>query len=113
MHCDLFLSFIGGLFQGRSNNHMLKLFMELRGKIPSRLIRSGQLSEKHFDSSQDFIWIDQDSFTKQVIVSCHKLLICCRYAIVISFFLFFACSPFLMFFWIYCLLFFRLLLERN
>ncbi|XP_055388623.1 serine/threonine-protein kinase PRP4 homolog [Condylostylus longicornis] len=56
------------LFPGRSNNDMLKLFMDAKGRLPSKLVRAGQLSEKHFDSNQDFLWIDQDSYTKQDIV---------------------------------------------
>ncbi|UKJ87805.2 serine/threonine protein kinase [Theileria orientalis] len=52
------------LFPGRNNNHMLKLMMEYKGKIPSKLIRSGQLSSQHFDENFDFIYATDDKFSK-------------------------------------------------
>ncbi|UKK00215.2 serine/threonine protein kinase [Theileria orientalis] len=52
------------LFPGRNNNHMLKLMMEYKGKIPNKLIRSGQLSSQHFDENFDFIYATDDKFSK-------------------------------------------------
>jgi len=42
------------MFPGHSNNQMLKLFMELKGKIPNKLIRKGQFRAAHFDESCNF-----------------------------------------------------------
>ncbi|BAM38811.1 serine/threonine protein kinase [Theileria orientalis strain Shintoku] len=52
------------LFPGRNNNHMLKLMMEYKGKIPNKLIRSGQLASQHFDENFDFIYATEDKFSK-------------------------------------------------
>ncbi|KAJ2779762.1 U4/U6 small nuclear ribonucleoprotein prp4, partial [Coemansia javaensis] len=47
------------LFPGRDNNHMLQLMMEARGHIPNRMLRRGQLWQRHFEdgggSTMDFI----------------------------------------------------------
>ncbi|EDO06808.2 Protein kinase domain family protein [Babesia bovis T2Bo] len=51
------------LFPGRTNNHMLKLMMEYKGKVPNRVIRAGQLSSQHFDDNLDFIYVSRDSFS--------------------------------------------------
>ena len=37
------------LFGGRSNNHMLQLIMETRGKVKSKLLRKGLFSATHFN----------------------------------------------------------------
>ena len=29
------------MFAGQTNNHMLKMFMDLKGKIPNKIIRQG------------------------------------------------------------------------
>ena len=48
--CTLFELFTGKfMFPGRSNNHLLKLHMEAKGKISSKLLRKGQFSDKHFN----------------------------------------------------------------
>lgn len=39
------------MFAGRSNNHLLKLHMEAKGKISSKLIKRGKFADKHFDLS--------------------------------------------------------------
>ncbi|XP_053993032.1 probable serine/threonine-protein kinase dyrk2 isoform X5 [Hylaeus volcanicus] len=67
--CTLFEIATGQvLFPGISNNDMLKLFTEVKGRIPNRLIRSGQLSSPHFDESFNLLWTDRDAFTKKEIV---------------------------------------------
>ncbi|CDR95907.1 serine/threonine-protein kinase, putative [Babesia bigemina] len=53
------------LFAGRTNNHMLKLMMEVKGKVPNRLIRAGQLASQHFDENMDFVYVTRDSFTRK------------------------------------------------
>ena len=54
------------MFQGRTNNEMLKLFMDLRGKMTNKFIKKSLLREKHFDADCNFIYIDTDKITKQV-----------------------------------------------
>ena len=34
------------MFAGQTNNHMLKMFMDLKGKIPNKIIRKGQFKER-------------------------------------------------------------------
>lgn len=47
------------MFPGRSNNHLLKLHMEAKGKISGKLIRKGKFSDKHFNlSSNQFLLED-------------------------------------------------------
>eukprot|EP00923_Selenidium_pygospionis_P061105 GHVN01107300.1.p1 GENE.GHVN01107300.1~~GHVN01107300.1.p1 ORF type:complete len:873 (-),score=145.85 GHVN01107300.1:137-2755(-) len=51
------------LFQGRTNNDMLKCIMDAKGKMPHKLIRSGAFRDKHFDESLDFMWRCKDTYT--------------------------------------------------
>uniref|UniRef100_A0A3B0N6A3 non-specific serine/threonine protein kinase n=1 Tax=Theileria annulata TaxID=5874 RepID=A0A3B0N6A3_THEAN len=55
------------LFPGRNNNHMLKLMMEFKGKIPSKMIRAGQFSTNHFDENLDFVYTSTDPLTKTTV----------------------------------------------
>lgn len=56
------------LFPGRNNNHMLRLIMEVKGKIPAKLIRNGMLDSQHFDDNLDFIYQTRDPVTKMGVV---------------------------------------------
>jgi serine/threonine-protein kinase PRP4 len=48
--CTLFECFTGKfLFAGRSNNHMLQLIMQTRGKIKSKMLKRGLFAENHFN----------------------------------------------------------------
>ncbi|GBE59785.1 CMGC DYRK PRP4 kinase [Babesia ovata] len=53
------------LFAGRTNNHMLKLMMEVKGKVPNRLIRTAQFASQHFDENMDFVYVARDPFTRK------------------------------------------------
>merc|ERR1711892_1420067 len=53
------------MFPGNTNNHMLKLFMDLKGKIPNKIIRKGQFKDNHFDSSCCFLHHDIDKVTQR------------------------------------------------
>ncbi|RNA05346.1 serine threonine- kinase PRP4 -like protein, partial [Brachionus plicatilis] len=57
------------MFPGKSNNEMLKLFMDLRGKIANKLVKKAALRDKHFDSDFNFIYREQDKITKNEKVS--------------------------------------------
>ena len=54
------------MFAGKSNNEMLKLMMDLKGKVPNRIIRKGQLKDKHFDRDCNFLYHEVDKVTERV-----------------------------------------------
>lgn len=45
---ELFTSKI--LFPGKSNNEMLRCFMDLKGAFPKKMVKRGAFHEKHFES---------------------------------------------------------------
>ncbi|XP_064073811.1 serine/threonine-protein kinase PRP4 homolog [Vanessa tameamea] len=51
------------LFTGSSNNKMLKCFMDLKGKIPSRVVRKGKFKDQHFNYNNNFLLHKKDEFT--------------------------------------------------
>jgi len=53
------------MFAGQTNNHMLKMFMDLKGKIPNKIIRKGQFKDIHFDSNCCFLYHDIDRVTQR------------------------------------------------
>ncbi|XP_071495952.1 uncharacterized protein [Diadema antillarum] len=53
------------MFPGKTNNHMLKLFMDLKGKMPHKIIRKGMLRDKHFDTNCNFKFIEVDKVTER------------------------------------------------
>merc|ERR1719453_3061747 len=53
------------MFQGRSNNHMLKLMQEVKGKIPPRMVKKGLLGETFFDEDGKFLSVEIDPMSKQ------------------------------------------------
>jgi len=70
--CELFTGKI--LFPGKSNNDMLRLFMEVKGKIPHKMIKSGMTWKQHFDENLDFKYLANDKVTRkkktQIITDC-------------------------------------------
>jgi serine/threonine-protein kinase PRP4 len=54
------------MFPGKSNNDMLKLMMDLKGKVPNRIIRKGLLKDKHFDRDCNFLYHEVDKVTERV-----------------------------------------------
>ncbi|WVN85598.1 uncharacterized protein L203_100747 [Cryptococcus depauperatus CBS 7841] len=64
--CTLYELYTGKiLFPGRSNNHMLLLMMELKGKVNHRMIKKAAFGTMHFDESLNFISIEKDKITGQ------------------------------------------------
>lgn len=57
------------MFPGKTNNEMVKLFMDLRGKMSNRFIKRCALKDKHFDADCNFIYHDVDKITKSEKVS--------------------------------------------
>ena len=56
------------MFQGNSNNMMLKLIQEVKGKMPHKLIRKGVFSELHFDPDYDFLYKERDRVSGREII---------------------------------------------
>lgn len=56
------------LFPGRTNNHMLLLMQELRGRFTSKQIRKSHFGEQHFDDANAFLSMEQDKNTGQNVV---------------------------------------------
>lgn len=63
--CELFTGRI--LFPGKSNNDMMRLFMELKGKPPHKMIKSGMCWKQHFDENLDFKYLSHDKLTRKKI----------------------------------------------
>lgn len=61
--CELFTGKI--LFPGKSNNDMLRRFMEWKGKLPHKMIKSGTTWKQHFDENLDFKFLDYDMVTRK------------------------------------------------
>lgn len=57
------------MFPGKTNNEMLKLFMDLRGKPSNKYIKKAMHKDKHFDGDCNFIYAELDKVTKNVIKS--------------------------------------------
>jgi len=53
------------MFPGQTNNHMLKMFMDFKGKIPNKIIRKGQFKDVHFDGNCCFLYHDIDKVTQR------------------------------------------------
>ncbi|XP_032519521.2 serine/threonine-protein kinase PRP4 homolog [Danaus plexippus] len=51
------------LFMGGSNNKMLKCFMDLKGRFPSRIIRRAKFKDQHFNYNNNFLLHKTDEFT--------------------------------------------------
>ena len=65
--CTVYELYTGKImFPGKSNNEMLKLMMETRGKIPNRIVRKGMFREQHFDPSFNFLYSEVDKVTERV-----------------------------------------------
>ncbi len=65
--CTLFELYSGKImFPGRSNNEMLKLMMELKGKMPHKMARKGMFKDQHFDSNFNFLYSEIDKITEKV-----------------------------------------------
>ncbi|OWK13236.1 PRPF4B [Cervus elaphus hippelaphus] len=64
--CTLYELYTGKiLFPGKTNNHMLKLAMDLKGKMPNKMIRKGVFKDQHFDQNLNFMYIEVDKVTER------------------------------------------------
>ncbi|KAI4900340.1 hypothetical protein NFI96_028624 [Prochilodus magdalenae] len=64
--CTLYELYTGKiLFPGKTNNHMLKLSMDLKGKMPNKMIRKGLFKDQHFDQNLNFLYTELDKVTER------------------------------------------------
>ncbi|XP_055688282.1 serine/threonine-protein kinase PRP4 homolog [Lutzomyia longipalpis] len=64
--CTIYELYTGKiLFSGKSNNQMLKFFMDLKGKFPNKVIRRGQFRDQHFDQNCNFLYHEIDKITER------------------------------------------------
>ncbi|XP_014252323.1 serine/threonine-protein kinase PRP4 homolog [Cimex lectularius] len=64
--CTIYELYTGKImFPGKSNNQMLKLFMDLKGKMPNKLIRKGAFKDQHFDVNCNFLSHEVDKVTER------------------------------------------------
>ncbi|ODQ67709.1 kinase-like protein [Nadsonia fulvescens var. elongata DSM 6958] len=67
--CTLYELYTGKImFPGKSNNNMLKVIMEVRGKFNHKLLKKGEFGSQHFDSQFNFLSQEFDSLTGSPIV---------------------------------------------
>ena len=65
--CTIYELYTGRImFPGKSNNDMLKLMMDYRGKMPNKMIRKGLLRDQHFDENCNFLYHEVDKVTQRV-----------------------------------------------
>ena len=65
--CTIYELYTGKImFSGKSNNQMLKFFMDLKGKIPNKVIRKGIFKDQHFDNQCNFLYHEVDKVTERV-----------------------------------------------
>ncbi|GJN88834.1 hypothetical protein Rhopal_001805-T1 [Rhodotorula paludigena] len=59
--CTLYELYTGKiLFPGRTNNHMLLLIMETKGKFNHKLIRKARFHDQHFDENLNFLYVEKN-----------------------------------------------------
>lgn len=72
MGCTLYELYTGKiLFPGRSNNQMLLLMMELKGRFNSKMIKKAKFGDLYFDEMGGFQSVEKDRVTGAV---SHRLL---------------------------------------
>lgn len=72
--CSLYEIYTGKvLFPGRTNNDMVRLMMECRGKFSHKLLRRGNFTNEHFDLPQlDFQSLVEDAVTGRTLMKTTK-----------------------------------------
>lgn len=65
--CTIYELYTGKImFSGKSNNQMLKFFMDVKGKFPNKVIRKGAFKDQHFDTNYNFLYHEIDKVTERV-----------------------------------------------
>ncbi|KAK9761539.1 U4/U6 small nuclear ribonucleoprotein prp4, variant 2 [Basidiobolus ranarum] len=66
--CTLYELYTGKiLFPGRSNNQMLRLMMELKGRFSNKVLKKGQFTEQYFDEQMNFLSVESDKISQMVV----------------------------------------------
>lgn len=66
--CCLYELYMGTIaFQGRSNNEMMKLFIEMKGPVPRKLLRKAAFRENHYNHEGVFSVVEDDPVTHRQI----------------------------------------------
>jgi serine/threonine protein kinase len=83
--CTLYELYTGKiLFPGRSNNQMLLLMMELKGRFNGKMIKKAKFGDIYFDDMGGFESVEKDRLTGAVStrhlfsLSIHHLMILCE-----------------------------------
>ncbi|CAK9251068.1 unnamed protein product, partial [Sphagnum jensenii] len=64
--CTLYELYTGKImFSGKSNNQMLKFFMDLKGRMNNKFVRKGIFKDQHFDSNCNFLYQEIDRVTEK------------------------------------------------
>ena len=64
--CTLYELYTGKiLFPGRNNNEMLKLIMQIKGKIPQKILKRGQFSSNYFNEKGQFLSHEFENTSKK------------------------------------------------
>ncbi|TCD64183.1 U4/U6 small nuclear ribonucleoprotein prp4 [Steccherinum ochraceum] len=67
--CTLYELYTGKIMlPGHSNNHMVLLMMELKGRFNTKMIRKAQFGQTYFDDLGAFLSVEQDKITKTDVV---------------------------------------------
>lgn len=53
------------MFPGKTNNQMLKYFMDVFGRFSVKQIKKGAFKDQHFDSNNNFLYKDIDKVTEK------------------------------------------------
>ena len=65
--CTLYELYTGKIiFPGRTNNHMLLLMMELKGRFNTKTIKRAKFGDMYFDELGAFLSVEQDRITGSV-----------------------------------------------
>ncbi len=65
--CTLFELYTGKiLFPGKTNNQMLKLMMDLKGRFSQKLVKRGKFSDLHFDEDMNFLHVEINKISGKV-----------------------------------------------
>ena len=66
--CCLYELYMGKIaFQGRSNNEMMKKFIEAKGPVPRKLLRRAVFRDNHYNHEGVFSVVEDDPVTRQAI----------------------------------------------
>ena len=66
--CCLYELYMGKIaFQGRSNNEMMKKFIEAKGPVPRKLLRRAAFRDNHYNHEGVFSVVEDDPVTRQAI----------------------------------------------